>query len=193
MSGRKVETRAGEPDDERRWSIGMSLAQGGDREAYAELMAEIGGAIEAYLRSRFGATVPSDFLEDCVQESLLAIHEARHTYDPERRFRPWLFTIVQHKTIDALRRQRVRERTATIDASQPSSVTRSDPSARLDGATVLAWLEPKYREALVLTKLDGLSIDEAAQRAGVSVTAMKTRVHRAIRTVQKRLRSEGGM
>ena len=65
-----------------------------------------------------------------------------------------------------------------------------DPSHALDGAALLAGLDPKYREALVLTKLEGLSTEEAAARAGVTANAMKTRVHRAIRAVQKRLRAE---
>jgi RNA polymerase sigma-70 factor (ECF subfamily) len=55
----------------------------------------------------------------------------------------------------------------------------------------LATLEPAYREALVLTKFEGYSLEEAATRAGVSTGAMKTRVHRALRTLQKRLRTEG--
>jgi RNA polymerase sigma-70 factor (ECF subfamily) len=163
----------------------MAQSLAGDRETYAHLLAELSTAIEAYLRSRFGEW---EALEDCVQESLLAIHRARHTYDPKRPFRPWLFTIVRHKAIDLLRRRLVRE--AGLSLAAGPAQRPPDPEPRLDGAKMLDWLEPKYREALVLTKLEGFSVEEAAARAGVSVTAMKTRVHRAIRTIQKRLRAE---
>ncbi len=180
-------------DDEARWSESMRRAQAGDRGAYERLMAELASAIEGYLRARFGNDCASDFCEDCVQESLIAIHRARHTYDPRRSFRPWLFTIVRHKAIDLLRRQRVQRHSAPVEADEEHAgvqVEPVDPSHGLDAATLLEGLGPKHREALVLTKLDGYSLDEAAARAGVSVPAMKTRVHRAIRAVQKSLRAE---
>ncbi len=166
----------------------MSLAQGGDREAYEELMTEVATAIESYLRRRFAGTGESDFFEECVQESLLAIHRARHTYDARRPFRPWLFTIVRHKAIDQLRRRPFQRSEAWRDAPAPAV----DPGDRLDGAALLEGLDAKYREALVLTRLRGHTLEEAAVLAGVSVTAMKTRVHRAIRAVRRRLRAAEG-
>ncbi len=66
----------------------MRRAQAGDRGAYERLMAELASTIEGYLRSRCRSDCASDFYEDCVQESLIAIHRARHTYDPRRSFRP---------------------------------------------------------------------------------------------------------
>ena len=169
----------------------MARALEGDREAYGKLVGELGHAIEGYLRKRFGGAASWDFFEDCVQESLLAVHRARHTYDPGRPFRPWLFTLVRHKTIDLLRRQQTRRRREDAEAPETAPGRGAEPSQRLDGETVLGWLDPKYREALVLTKLEGCSLEEAAERAGTSVTAMKTRVHRAIRIVRKRLGAEG--
>jgi RNA polymerase sigma-70 factor (ECF subfamily) len=180
---------AGRRDDEARWAEWMGRALQGDREVYAKLMGELGSAIEAYLSSRFGFLRGSDFLEDCVQESLLAIHQVRHTYDVRRAFRPWLFTVVRHKTLDLLRRQKIRNATDPLESSPEVSVTPA-LTARLDGETLLALLQPEYREALVLTKLEGLSIQEAAVRAGVSESAMKSRIHRAIRMIQARLRRE---
>jgi RNA polymerase sigma-70 factor (ECF subfamily) len=71
--------------------------------------------MERYLRRHFGE---SDFVEDCVQECLLAIHRARATFDPARRFRPWMFAIVRHKAIDMLRRRGTRRRHETQDAHE---------------------------------------------------------------------------
>lgn len=175
--------------DEARWAGWMARAQAGDAEAYRALMAELGAAIEAYLRARFGDPV---FLEDCVQECLLAVHRARGTWDPRRAFRPWLFTLVRHKTIDVLRRRRTRARVvADSERVEREAIAGTDPGAGLEGARLLARLEPKYREALSLTKLAGYTLPEAAREAGVSTAAMKTRVHRAIRSVRKLLDQEG--
>src|SRR6516164_6672016 len=48
--------------------------------------------------------VPFDFIDDVVQETLLTVHQARHTYDPNRSFTAWLRTIAQRRAIDGLRR-----------------------------------------------------------------------------------------
>lgn len=174
--------------EEQRWSDWMARALDGDQEAYAKLMGELASVIDAFVRARFGTAHASDFVEDSVQEALLALHRVRHTWDRRQPFRPWLFAIVRHKVIDLLRRSQVR-RTEPEPVQEPAAVM-VDPSLRLDGARLLAGLEPNYREALVLTKLEGYSLEEAATRAGVSVGAMKTRVHRAVRSAQKALRGE---
>jgi len=173
--------------EEQRWSAWMASAQAGDREAYTKLMAELANAIESFVRARFGGARDHDFLEDCVQEALLTLHRVRHTWNPRLPFRPWLFAIVRHRVIDLLRRRAVR-RTEELPDEEPAR--EADPGAGLEGARLLATLEPAYREALVLTKFEGYSLEEAATRAGVSTGAMKTRVHRALRTLQKRLREE---
>jgi RNA polymerase sigma-70 factor (ECF subfamily) len=175
--------------DEQRWSAWMARAQAGDREAYANLMTELADVIDSYVRTRFGAPRASDFVEDCVQEALLAVHRVRHTFDPHRPFRPWMFAVVRHKVIDLLRRSAVR-RSEPAAEGEPAGRPH-DPSWRLDGARLLEALAPAEREALVLTKLEGCSLEEAAARAGVSVSAMKSRVHRAVQRAQRRLREEG--
>jgi RNA polymerase sigma-70 factor (ECF subfamily) len=174
--------------EEQRWSAWMARALDGDREAYAKLMGELAVVIDAFVRARFGAPRASDFAEDCVQEALLALHRVRHSWDRRQPFRPWLFAVVRHKVIDLLRRDAVR-RTEPEPAEEPAAHS-LDPSQRLDSARLLAALEPAYREALELTKLEGYSLEEAAARAGVSASAMKTRVHRAVRMLQKSLREE---
>ncbi len=176
-------------ESEARWSEWMALASGGDRVAYRKLLVEVGEVMHAYLRKHFG---DGDFIEDCVQECLLSLHRARATYDPRRRFRPWMFTIVRHKAIDFLRRGGMRSR---LGSELAREAPRSDPGttseATIAVAQILSALEPKYREALVLTKLGGYSLSDAAAESGISATAMKTRVHRAMTQVRQRLDGEG--
>lgn len=182
--GREQERARGRDEDERRWAALMIRAQAGDREPYEQLLSELGNVIEAYVRSRFGAL---DSLEDCVQESLLALHRGRHTWDPRKPFRPWMFTIVRHRCIDVLRRIPA-EPAAGVE--QLSAVN-TDVSSQLDSATLLRRLAPREREAVQLTKLYGYSMAEAGRRCGVTEGAMKVRVHRALRTLKKILEREG--
>lgn len=171
--------------DEQRWSELMAAAHRGDARLYEQLLHELAGAIRAYVRSRFGALA---FTDDCVQECLIAIHNARHTYDPRRPFRPWLFAIVRNKTVDLLRRsytsRRASEGMTGLDDAAP------DPRAEVEAGEILAGLKPEFRNALTLTKLIGYSINEAAEHAGISVTAMKSRVSRAIKAAELLLNQE---
>jgi len=175
--------------DEERWAGLMVRAQRGDADAYRRLLSELGAAIEGYLRLHFGS---SELLEECVQEALVAIHRARHGWDPARAFRPWMFTIARHKAIDVLRRGARRSRrevAAAPEQGEPAAAS-SDPGASLEVERFLRGLEPRYREPLILTKLLGYSTREAARALGISETALKTRVFRAIRLVREELAGE---
>ena len=172
--------------DESRWSGLMAAAQRGDQSSYARLLDELGRAITAYLRSRFG---PVEFLEDCVQECLISLHAARHTYDARRPFRPWLFAIVRHKTIDMLRSRRAY---SSMLAEQAEAHDPHSPpiDAEIETGQLLEALSPKYSQALTLTKIVGLSIAESAGRLGISESAMKVRVHRGLGAMRKLLEHE---
>ncbi|MEQ8691685.1 MAG: sigma-70 family RNA polymerase sigma factor [Pseudomonadales bacterium] len=162
-------------EDDQRWSSLLNKAQKGDQASYEALLHELAAVIRAYLVARFGA---SDNLEDYVQESLIAIHKARHTYDASRPFRPWLFAIVRHKTIDCIR-QGVEAQELPAEQSYEQ-----DCSRLLDGTKLLGNLSRKLSEPLILTKFIGLSQVECAQRLGVSVSVVKVRVHRAMKQLQ---------
>lgn len=180
-------------DDEHDWYEWMLLAQSGDAHAYNRLLTSISLAIKAYILRRFGNV---EFADDCVQESLLALHEARHTFLPGRLIRPWVFAIVRNQAIDMLRRQQRRQRLFAVDLDEPAeSVPAAAPDERADdrretAGRVLASLPPQQQQALVFTKLMGLSLTEAALRAGISAGAMKVRVHRATRAAIRMLEAD---
>jgi len=127
-----------------------------------------------------------------VQECLLAIHLARHTYDPRRPFRPWFFTIVRNKTIDLLRRAYYAPAPADEGAARgaESDAGAADPAGSVAAGELLTRLEPSHRDALMLTKIVGYSLAEAAARLGISEAAMKSRVNRAIRATALLLQQE---
>lgn len=176
-------------EDEARWSGYMAAAHRGDARTYELLLGELAVAIERFVRRRFGSA--GAFREDCVQECLLAIHIGRHTYDPARPFRPWLFAIVRNRTIDLLRRAYTAP-SADVLMADESHVRGhgADPADEFAAGQLLGRLEPGHRDALELTKLQGLSTAEAAARLGISETAMRSRVSRAMRATVELLTEE---
>jgi len=174
-------------DDDDRWSQLMAAAHRGDGRLYEQLLRELARVIEAYVRNRFGAL---SFTEDCVQECLIAIHAARHTYDPRRPFRPWLFTIVRNKTVDMLRRSYAGERAQVEPIDDRLPAEERDPVDALTAGEILTRLQPQFRNALTLTKIYGYSLAEAAERSGISESAMKSRVSRAVRAAGQLLDRE---
>ncbi|MEM9176919.1 MAG: RNA polymerase sigma factor [Myxococcota bacterium] len=176
--------------DEERWSEWMTRAQQGDRESYASLLAELSTVIESFLRVRFGSAT---FVEDCAQDALLSIHRSMGSYDPKRPFRPWLFAIVRRRVVDELRRRAPASEREAKRAEAAALGPTGQVERALDGAKLLARLSPDYRDALVWTKFAGYSIAEAAEMAGVSQVAMKTRVSRAVRAVRREMERESGI
>ncbi|MGH1438771.1 MAG: sigma-70 family RNA polymerase sigma factor [Cellvibrionaceae bacterium] len=184
-------------NDEVRWSRLMVSAQNGNEKDYRQLLEELGNAITAYLRLRFGNI---DILEDCVQESLMAIHKARNTYEPSRLFRPWLFAIVNHKTIDILRKRDKhhnvlehkmahQKELESVEGNQLYTQETEFEQIQDCGQVLLA-LSEIHREAILLTKLQGFSMKEAAQKLDISEGAMKVRVHRALDASKQLLEAE---
>lgn len=166
----------------------MAAAHRGDARAYETLLGELGQTIQRYIERRFGSLA---FIEDCVQECLLAIHNGRHTYDPKRPFRPWFFTIVRNRTIDLLRSAYAgRETTGGVEVEMAALAVQ--PADDYAAGELLGRLDPQQRHALTLTKVFGYSLSEAAAQAGVSESAMKSRVARALKAAENLLHSEAG-
>ena len=170
----------------------MAAAQAGDREAYEQLLSDILPMLRRVVRSRVSDSSAAD---DIVQEVLLSIHTARHTYRPERPLGPWVRTIARNAVIDWGRRQsRQLKRQVDLDTVEPASEEKGpdefdrglSPSVR----RALESLPDSQREAVVMLKLEGLALQEAAQRAGVSVGALKLRAHRGYRGLRDLLGKE---
>lgn len=162
----------------------MAAAQRGDADSYRSLMAELQTVLTPFLRRQLAGP---ELVEDCVQESLLAIHKARHTYDPARPFKPWAYTLARYKSVDAIRRSNTRRRHEPTDLPADSVEQAGAPAAEppLDTAKALEGLAPKFREAVVLTKLHGYTVAEAATKAGVSRAAMRSRLHRGLNQLHR--------
>lgn len=71
----------------------LIAAQGGDARSYSDFLRELASVLRAFFRRRL-ISLP-DEVEDLVQETLLAVHNKRHTYEPEQPVTAWLFAIAR--------------------------------------------------------------------------------------------------
>lgn len=167
----------------------MRLAQAGDQEAYAELLALLTSVTRQYVRRKSGA-VP--WVEDVVQETLISVHKARHTYDPSRPFAPWFYAIAAHRLIDVFRRERrvTSKEQATDTLPEPVTVRTVDREGDVDMDRVraaLASLPSRQREIVEGLKLRDESVRDLAGRLGMSESAVKVTAHRAYQALKKML------
>jgi RNA polymerase sigma-70 factor (ECF subfamily) len=182
---------AAAPPD-RQWEIWMAAAQAGDGRAYERLLAACLPLLRGVARRRIRDAAEA---EDAVQDTLLTLHQLRHTYDPERPIRPWLVAICERRCVDRLRRQgRRRGREEPIEdrhetiASQGPLPDAASEARELRAA--VAELPESQRQALALAKLEELPLAEASKRSGISVGALKIATHRAMKTLRRRFGAE---
>jgi RNA polymerase sigma-70 factor, ECF subfamily len=162
----------------------MAQAQRGDREAFQLLFKDVGPVITRFLRRRIS---DSSQIEDICQEAMIAVYKSRHTYEPGRPFEPWLFAIVRNVSGEHLRRERHRL-AFQIQVDELPEVGSDHGSLNdLELRQALGRLSPTQIEALALTKVAGLSVEEAAQHSGTTVGSMKLRVHRAYASLKRSL------
>jgi RNA polymerase sigma factor (sigma-70 family) len=162
------------------WGALMIAAQAGETGPYRRLLAEL----RPWLVRYFSRRLPPSSVEDAVQDTLIAIHAKRHTYDPKRPFGPWLAGVARYKWIDRLR---IAARHAADEL--PESLATPDHEAAVTSALALrglmAQLKVPQAEVIRLVKLDGLSIEEAAARTGQSVALVKVNIHRGLGRLAK--------
>jgi len=167
----------------------MRAAQAGDADSYRELLSAIEPRIRAIVRAKIRDAAAA---EDVVQNSLLSIHRGRRTYRAERPFGPWMRAIVRNSIIDHFReRRRKGDREVELIADEwaderDSGAENREPLAP-ELAHALAALPDGQREAVTLIQVEGLSVAEAALRAGVSAGAVKVRAHRGYRALRRAL------
>ena len=176
------------PEQEARARELMRLAQNGTHAAYAELLAELAAASTRYARSRLGA-VP--WVDDVVQDTLLAVHVARHTYDAGRPFAPWFYAIVRSRLVDAIRRHRriAAHECGGDDVAEPADVIEST-RGELDVDAIrraLAALPARQREVIEALKYRDESVREIAKRLGMTESAVKVTAHRGYQRLKRLL------
>jgi len=167
----------------------MLAALMGDAGAYRMLLS----GLTRHLRSYYARRLDAGAAEDAVQETLIAIHTRRATYDPALPFTAWVYGIARYKLIDEYRRNKRR---ATVPLDEAGELFGHDDAqeaiAKRDVSKLLAKLPPAKRELVKDIKLDGVSVAEVAARTGMSESAVKVTVHRAIKSLGEDINPGGG-
>ena len=164
-------------------------AQAGDEAAYARALAVMALRLRGYFRRRLGDATHD--VEDLVQETLLAIHLQRGTFDATMPVTAWLHAIARHKLIDLWRRSGrsgalVESFDELDERDHPASSDSAEPARDL--AVLLEQLSPAQRRSIVDTKIEGLSVAEAARASGMSESAVKVNVHRGLQKLARLIR-----
>ena len=174
---------------EARWGELMRQAQAGEGNSYRQLFGQLKPVLTNYVMRRVKDVAKT---EDIVQSILLRIHMSRDTYDPAKAFAPWMFTIARNLVIDHFRSETRYNASISLVDELPESPAEQEVSAdavrRFDSA--YERLSKDQQQAIRLVKMEGKSMEAAAQEAGVSLTAFKVRAHRAYKAFRKALNGD---
>jgi RNA polymerase sigma factor (sigma-70 family) len=160
----------------KQWGCLMAAAQGGESDAYEQLLREL----DSWLRRYYARRLPGAAAEDARQDALLAIHAKRHAYAPSRPFGPWVAAIARYKWIDQIR-EAARFSTLPLHDDIPvgDHVDAATSTVMVDG--LLKQLKPGQALAIRLVKLQDLSIEAASVASGQSAALVKVNIHRGLK------------
>lgn len=177
------------PTAEERLRSLMIRSLTGDEDAYRTLLKEVSALLRGYFRRRLADSTAAD---DLTQETLIALHRRRMTYQPERPFTAWLHAIARYKLIDYLRSNR-RHQALGLDETAEEFLATDETAARDDHSDLerlLASVPEKHRALIRAVKLEGRSIAEVSAASGLSPSAVKVTIHRAIKALGRRFARE---
>ena len=173
-------------------------ARRGDREAFGKLVEIYQVPIHNLAYRMLGSTVEA---EDATQETFLRAYTRLDTYDPGRKFSSWILSIASHYCVDRLRRRRgnwlsTQEiqawRWVPDQSPKPEAVAiRNDQREAI--RCLLDQLPAHYRLVIILRYWHGLSYEEMAEVTDSTKSAIKSRLHRARRTMAIKLAEESAV
>ena len=163
----------------------------GDSGAHRQLLGVLGRYLRGYFARRIGTAAAE--VEDLVQETLLAVHLKRDSYDRSLPFTPWAYALARYKLIDHLRRRSRSIQVPLEDAGALFAAEDAEEGAlRTDLDRLLQRLPERQRTLIEDVKLQGLSIEEAAQKRGVTAVSARVMLHRSLKWLNQVLRDENG-
>lgn len=184
MNGSGVHER--KPSHEDEWSRLMRLALDGDQVAYKTLLAALVPHVRVRVRhvlARSGRGQAE--VEDIVQETLLAVHLKRATWDRSMPLTPWLNAVTRHKTIDLLRRVGARGEVDLDDAVETLAAPEEGGERQLDVHRMLSALDGRQRQIVEQVSLAGRSAAEVGGQLGMSEGAVRVALHRALKKLAR--------
>lgn len=158
---------------------------GGDQAAYGKFF----NTITPMLRRIVGSKIVQSDVEDVMQEILISIHKARHTYDGERPIMPWLASIASFRVTDHLRKHYSQMRHQSVDIADYENIL-SDVTEEASGNEsvneLLQDVPEKYKRILTLMHVEGYTAKEVGKQMGMNESAVKVAAHRAIKKIREK-------
>jgi RNA polymerase sigma-70 factor (ECF subfamily) len=178
-------------DRQVQWAEQMRAANRGDDAAYRRVLEALTPVLRGWVRRglvRYGSA--QEEVEDVVQETLLALHLKRHTWDEARPLLPWVMAVAHNKLIDALRRRGRHLHVPIEDVGDLLSVDH-EPAAldSLESERALALLGGRARDIVQAISVEGASAREVARRLGMTEGAVRVALHRALKSLASALRN----
>jgi RNA polymerase sigma-70 factor (ECF subfamily) len=169
-----------------RWGDLMRAGMSGDEMAYRLLLDELSSALRKTVRGAMARSGAGNAdVEDIVQETLIAVHLKRHTWNSTFPLSPWLNAIARHKMIDALRR-RSGHRTVPLDAidelAAPAAV--EDTNLR-DAERMFKALDQRQERLVRAISIEGRSAAEVGRELGMTEGAVRVALHRTLRRLAR--------
>jgi len=166
----------------------MRQSLSGDKRAYAELLQETARFLRPFLAKRLSFT---NEVDDLLQEILLSLHKARHTYDGNRPYKPWAYAIAKFRLQDYLRAHYSDQLRHAIELSEvennlPEDVTESAFTYESISGEIQK-LPEKQATILQLMHQEGYTAKEVAEKMGMNESAVKVAAHRAYRILRSQL------
>lgn len=173
------------------WSAMMRAAIGGDRATYRVLLIEMTPVLRGIIRAR-AAGMDADWCEDIVQDTLMAIHLKRGTWDPGQPLRPWVYAIARHKLVDAFRKRGRRVHLPVEDfANDLQADSGRDMLDRRDADILIGRLPERDAALLRCLALEEHGNEECGRRLGLAQGALRVALHRALKRLALIRREEG--
>lgn len=171
----------------------MRLALAGDKRAYAAVLQETAQQLRPYLRKRLNNASDA---EDVLQEILVSIHKARHTYDSQRPYMPWAFAITRFRLTDFLRRHYTDKLRHAGELSEAETVLAFDVTKEgISYESIKVEIEQLPRkQAMILQMIheEGYTAREVAEKIGMKESAVKVAAHRAYKVLRQKLGDNNG-
>lgn len=175
-------------DDTDNFAELMKRALAGDQRAYASLLTETSRLLRPFLAKRLSFT---NEVDDLLQEILISIHKARHTYDGNRPYRPWVYAIARFRLQDHLRAHYADQLHHADDLSEMEeslyeNVTEDAISYEYISGEVQKLPE---KQAIILRLMHqaGYTAKEVAEKIGMNESAVKVAAHRAYKILRQKL------
>ena len=176
-------------DSSDQWQEWAALAQKGDKAAYRRLL----GAIAPYIRNALVKSVSNmEEAEDITQEVLISVHKSLNTYTPDRPFKPWLFSIVNFRKMDYLRKYYAGRQDKTISTEfmpEKDNVTYMHSAYEIkDIETALDSFPEQQKRIFQMIKIEGYTAKEVSEELGMKESAVKVSAHRTMKKLQGMLK-----